>query len=60
MTKHDYLLLAVAAVMLGLIFAVSPKVGSIADEASIGTFGIDIPGLTRNARNLPEQDYPAY
>jgi hypothetical protein len=60
MNKHDYLALALAAVILGIIFVLSPKVGTIADEASIATYGIDIPGLTRNARHLPEEDYPAY
>jgi hypothetical protein len=60
MKKHDYLALALAAVILAIIFAISPKVGTIADEASIGLYGIDISGLTRNARHLPEEDYPAY
>jgi hypothetical protein len=60
MKKHDYLVLALAAVILGIILAVSPKLDTVADEALIGTYGIDIPGLTRNARHLPEQDYPAY
>jgi len=60
MKKYDYLVLALAAAILGIIFVISPKVETIADEASIGTYGIDIPGLTRNARHLPEQDYPAY
>ena len=60
MKKHDYFALALAAVILGIIFVISPKVSPIAEEASIGTHGIDIPGLTRNARRLPEEDFPAY
>jgi len=60
MKKHDYLALALAAVILGVILAISPTIGPIADEASNGVYGIDIPGLTRNARHLPEEDYPAY
>ena len=60
MKKHDYLALALAAVILGIIFAIAPKVGTIADEASIGRYGIDIPGMSRNARHLPDEDYPAY
>jgi hypothetical protein len=60
MKKHDYFALALAAVILGIILAISPKVGPIADEASIGMYGIDISGLTRNARQLPDEDYPAY
>jgi len=60
MKKHDYLVLALAAVILAVIFAISPTVGTIADEASIGSYGIDILGLSRNARNLPDEDHPAY
>jgi len=60
MKKHDYFVLALAGVILGIIIAVSPKIETVADEASIGTFGIDTSGLTRNAGRLPEQEYPAY
>ena len=60
MKKQDYFTLALAAVILGIIIAVSPKVETIADEASIATTGIDISGITRNARNLPEYDYPTH
>jgi len=60
MKKHDYLALAFAAVILAIIFAIAPKVETIADEASVGTFGIDTTGLTRNAGRLPEHEYPAY
>ncbi|HWP16666.1 MAG TPA: hypothetical protein VNM46_13660 [Xanthobacteraceae bacterium] len=60
MKKNDYLALALAAVILGIIIAISPTVGPVADEASMGVYGLDIPGLTRNARHLPEQDFPAY
>jgi hypothetical protein len=60
MKKPDYLVLALAAVILGIMIAISPKVETVADEASMEAYRIDIPGLTRNAGNLPEQDYPAY
>ena len=60
MKKNDYLALALAAVILGIIIAISPTVGPVADEASMGVYGLNIPGLTRNARHLPEQDFPAY
>lgn len=60
MKKRDYLTLGLAAVILAIIIAVSPKVETIANEASVGAHGIDILGLTRNARNLPEEDYPAH
>lgn len=60
MTKRDYLILAVAAVVFGIIIATSPKVETIADQASVARYGIDILGLARNARNLPEEDYPVH
>jgi len=60
MKKHDYFALALAAVILAIIFAIAPKVETIADEATIATLGIDMSGLTRNAARLPEQEYPAY
>lgn len=60
MNKYDYLALALAAVILVVIMAISPKLGTIADEASIAQHGIDILGLSRNARILPDEDYPAH
>ena len=60
MKARDYLTLVLAAFILVIIFSISPKVETTANEASIGTHGIDIFGLTRNARNLPEEEYPAH
>jgi hypothetical protein len=60
MKKHDYLALALAGVILAIILAIAPKVETVADEASIETYGIDTSGLTRNAGRLPEHEYPAY
>jgi hypothetical protein len=60
MKKHDYFALALAAVILAMIFAIAPKVETIADEATIATMGIDASGLTRSAGKLPEQEFPAY
>jgi len=60
MKTRDFLTLALAAFILAVIFSISPKVETTANEALVGTLGIDILGLTRNARNLPEEDYPAH
>ena len=60
MKTRDYLTLALAAFILAIIFSISPKVETTANEAMVGAYGIDILGLTRNARNLPEEDYPAH
>jgi len=60
MKTRDYLTLALAAFVLAIVLLLSPKVETIANEASLGAQGIDILGLTRNAGHLPEEDYPAY
>ena len=60
MSKRDYLAVGLAALILGIIIAISPKVETVANEAFIGPYSIDILGLTRNAGHLPEQDFPAY
>ena len=60
MKKRDYFILALAVFILGTVLVLSPKTETIANEYSIGAHGIDILGLTRNARNLPEEDYPAH
>ena len=60
MKKHDYLTLALTAVILGIVIAMTPKGETIADHVLIAPYGIDILGLTRNAGNLPEEDYPAH
>lgn len=60
MKKHDYLALALAALILGIVLAIAPKVETVADEALIGPYGIDTTGITRNAGKLPDQEYPAY
>ena len=60
MRKHDYMILAFAAAVLAVIIAISPKVETIANEASTEIYGVDILGLTKNARDLPEQHYAAH
>ena len=60
MKTRDYLTLALAAFILAIIAAISPKLETVANEASVGAHGIDILGLNRNARNLPDEDYPAF
>ena len=60
MRKHDYIVLALAAAILATIIAISPNVQTVANEASTEIYGVDILGLTKNARNLPEQHYAAH
>jgi hypothetical protein len=52
--------LAAAAAVLALIVTVSPHVAIVANEASGEIYGIDILGITKNAANLAEQQFPAH
>jgi len=60
MRKEEYMVLALAAVILAVIIAISPNVTTVANEASTEIYGVDILGLTKNARDLPEQQYAAH
>lgn len=53
-------LLGLAGLILALIVTVAPKAAVTTNQASAETIGIDILGLTRNARDLPAQQYAAY
>ena len=51
-------LLALAALVPAAMMAVSPKAATNANEAATA-YGIDILGLTRQATDLPEQQFAA-
>ena len=53
-------LLALAALILAVIWFVSPRATVIANEASGETYGIDVLGLTKQATDLPERRYAAF
>lgn len=53
-------LFALAAVVLAVIFAVAPKSIVTTNAASTEVYGIDILGLTKNAKDLPIEQYAAY
>ena len=52
-------IIAVAALGLAVIFVVSPTATIIANEASTEIYGIDILGLTKNAKNMPVEQFAA-
>jgi len=52
-------LLGLAALALAPAFATSPKTTTAAHETSIVS-GIDILDLTKKAKSLPEQHFPAH
>ena len=53
-------LFALAALVLAVIFAVAPKSIMTTNAASTEVYGIDILGLTKNARDLPVEQYAAH
>ena len=58
MQTHDYLLLAVAALIIAAAFAFSPN--SVATGNSIQHYRIDLSGLGRNSGYVPEEEIPAH
>jgi len=51
---------ALAALILAVIFAVSPHATLVANEVSGEVYAVDILGLTKQAENLPEQKLAAH
>ncbi len=52
-------MIAVAALGLAVISVVSPTATIIANEASTEIYGIDILGLTKNAKAMPVEQFAA-
>jgi hypothetical protein len=55
-----FAILALGALILVGIIAISPNITTVANEASTEIYGIDILGLTKNANHLPEQQFAAH
>ena len=53
-------LMALAALVLAVIWFVSPRATVIANEASGEPYGIDILGLTKQAKGLSERQYAQF
>jgi len=53
-------LMALAALILAVIWFASPGATVIANEVSGETYGIDILGLTKQPKDLPERRYAAF
>ena len=53
-------LLVLAALIVGVIFVVAPRATTITNAASTEVYGIDILGLTKDAKNLPVQAFAAH
>jgi hypothetical protein len=52
--------LALAAFVVAVIVAIAPKSTTIANEVTGEVYGIDVLAITKNARNLPVEEYAAY
>jgi hypothetical protein len=52
--------LVASALLLAVIFALSPHGTIVASKASSDILGIDILGLAENANILPDQKYPTH
>jgi hypothetical protein len=53
-------ILTLAALILAVIIAISPHTTIVANEATGEVYGVDILGLTKNAKDLPVQQYAAH
>jgi hypothetical protein len=59
---HKTLIVLIATVLLAFVgvLVAAPKATNGTRGASVANVGVDIFGLTRRARDLPEQSYPAH
>ena len=60
MRKDVFAVLALTVLVLVGIIAISPNVKTVANEASTEIYGVDILGLTKNAKDLPEEQFAAH
>jgi hypothetical protein len=51
---------ALAALVLAVIVTVAPTATVMTNAASTEVYGIDVLGLTKNAKDLPVEQYAAY
>ena len=58
MSKQTTLFLTVVALIIGGIFILMPKSTGITNQAS--AISIDILGLTKAAKPMPSEQYPAH
>ena len=52
--------LALAALILAVIVSISPHATIVANEVTGEVYAVDILGLTKNAKDLPTQQYAAH
>jgi len=52
--------IGLAALVLAIILAIAPHTTIVANEVSGEVYAVDILGLTKQAKDLPEQQYAAH
>jgi len=60
MRTKIFSILALAALILAAIVWVSPHTTIVANEVTGEVYAIDVLGLTKNAKDLPVQQYAAH
>lgn len=60
MRKEVIVPLFLSGLILGGIMVISPRATTIINEASTEIYGIDIMCLTKNAKDLPVQQFPTH
>jgi hypothetical protein len=53
-------ILTLAALILAVIISISPHATTVANEVTGEVYAVDILGLTKNAKNLPVEQYAAH
>ena len=53
-------LLGAAALAVIIIYSIAPKATAVTNEASTEIYGLDVLGLTKKAKDLPVESYPAH
>ena len=53
-------ILTLAALILAVIVSISPRATIVANEVTGEVYAVDIFGLTKNAKDLPLQQYAAH
>ena len=55
-----FAILTLAALILAVIVAISPRATIVANEVTGEVYAVDILGLTKDAKDLPVQQYAAH
>lgn len=60
MSKYDCVLLAFAAFVLAIAFAIAPEGSASSHRQWASTASIHLSGISRNSALLPDEDFPPH